>query len=203
MSRVARSYVDALGTERAAAPETVARFEALLAEEGPRGFAPATVVLREHEAPHVDVTLPAMSWTENARWEVVREDGGSAAGVTPLRDAPVVAVEHRDTATYDTRRLALGDPLPPGAHRVSLAVGGYGAAVVHLLVVPAHGALPHGRSWGIALQLYTLRSARNLGIGDFADLRTFCILAGERGASYVGINPLHAAFRSDPEAASP
>ena len=202
MSRVARSYVDALGTERAAAPETVARFEALLAE-GPRGFAPATIVLREHEAPHVDVTLPAIGWTENAQWEIVREDGGSAAGVTALRDAPVVHVEHREAATYDTRRIALGDPLPAGAHRVSLAVHGYGTAVVHLLIVPAQGALPHGRTWGIALQLYTLRSHRNLGIGDFADLRTFCELAGARGASYVGINPLHAAFRSDPEAASP
>lgn len=202
MSRVARSYVDALGTERVAAPDTVARFEALLVEP-PRSFAPATIVLRPHETPFVDVTVPAIAWTETIRWEIAREDGRSAAASMPLRDAAVVHVEHRDGITYDTRRIILGDALPLGTHRVSLTVDGYGRAAVHVLVVPPHGELPRGRTWGVALQLYTLRSARNLGIGDFADLRAFCALAGRRGASYVGINPLHASFRGDPEAASP
>ena len=74
---------------------------------------------------------------------------------------------------------------------------------MHVVVVPERAYPPRGRTWGIALQIYTLRSARNHGIGDFADLRAVCRLLGERGASYVGINPLHATFRGDPESASP
>jgi (1->4)-alpha-D-glucan 1-alpha-D-glucosylmutase len=59
------------------------------------------------------------------------------------------------------------------------------------------------RIWGLAVQLYTLRSKRNWGIGDFSDLERMCGIAGDAGASLVGINPLHASHRSDPEAASP
>ena len=203
MTRVARSYVDALGEPRSAAPETVARFEALLAEPSPPAVKP-TIVLREGESVTVDLTLPAMSWTEMLEWELVTEDGTAERGSIALRQMPVVRFDHRtDGATWDTRRIMLERTLPVGTHRLGLTVPGYAYAGTHLVVAPRTATPPQGRTWGIALQLYTLRSERNLGIGDLADLRAFCRLAGARGASYVGINPLHAGFRSDPEAASP
>jgi 4-alpha-glucanotransferase len=201
-ARVLRSYVDALGTERIAAPETVARFEQLVAEE-PHHFVAPSIVLRAGEPLALDVTLPAMSWTESLQWSLTREDGSAGEGVVPLRDAPVVHADHRDTATYDTRRVALSGPQPLGVHRLALSVDAYARETVHVVVVPERAHPPQGRTWGIALQIYTLRSARNAGIGDFADLRAVCRLLGERGASYAGINPLHATFRDDPEAASP
>jgi 4-alpha-glucanotransferase len=201
-SRIARSYVDALGTERRAAPETVARFEELLAEPPQHIVAPA-VVLREGEPLAIDLTLPAMSWTENLRWTLVREDGSTEEGTFALRGAPVVRADQRPDVTYDTRRIALAGPQPLGLHKLALDVAAYARASVHVVVVPERAYPPHGRTWGIALQLYTLRSERNLGIGDFADLRAACRLLGARGASYVGINPLHATFRGDADAASP
>jgi 4-alpha-glucanotransferase len=199
---VARSYVDALGTERLAPPQTVAQFEELVAEE-PHHFVAPALVLRAGEVLSLDVTLPAMSWTEPLQWALVREDGSTADGVVALRDAPVLAADHRPASTYDTRRIAIAGPQPLGTHQLSLTVDAYARALVRVLVVPERAHQPRGRVWGIALQLYTLRSARNHGIGDFADLRAVCRLLGERGASYVGINPLHATFRGDPESASP
>jgi 4-alpha-glucanotransferase len=201
-ARVLRSYVDALGTERAAAPETVARFEQLVAEE-PHHFVAPSIVVREGEPLALDVTLPAMSWTESLQWSLAREDGTTAEGTVPLRDAPVVYADHRETSTYDTRRVAIAGPQPLGVHRLALSVDAYARETVHVVVVPVRAYPPQGRTWGIALQIYTLRSARNAGIGDFADLRAVCRLLGERGASYAGINPLHATFRDDPESASP
>lgn len=59
------------------------------------------------------------------------------------------------------------------------------------------------RVWGLAVQLYAVRSRRNWGIGDFADLRGIIDIAAKAGASAVGVNPLHALFLDRPDMASP
>ncbi len=59
------------------------------------------------------------------------------------------------------------------------------------------------RVWGLALQLYSVRSARNWGIGDFADLRAIVRIAAGSGAAAVGINPLHTLFLDRADMASP
>jgi 4-alpha-glucanotransferase len=92
-------------------------------------------------------------------------------------------------------------PLPLGYHRVRLLLNG-GArdecvAEQRLIVVPAHCPTPRQRLgprrvYGLLANLYTLRSAQNWGFGDLSDLRRLIDWAAECGASFVGINPLHA-----------
>jgi 4-alpha-glucanotransferase len=63
--------------------------------------------------------------------------------------------------------------------------------------------LEHGRAWGVNCQLYALRSDRNWGIGDFEDLARLAELMTRHGADFLGVNPLHALFLSDPNRFSP
>jgi 4-alpha-glucanotransferase len=67
-------------------------------------------------------------------------------------------------------------------------------------VAPAPGQ----RSWGFAVQLYSLRSRGSWGHGDLRDLADLAAWsADELGAGFVLINPLHAAEPLPPVSASP
>jgi len=200
---IADRYVDALGTLRVVPESTREQFAAILAASAAAENAlPAALVVPGDAAPGIITTLPAASWNERARWIVTTEFGAALHGEIELRDAPVVASFERDGTTYDRRRLTL-DPLPEGYHQLVVDFGSFGRAQSTLIVVPQRAYAPDERAWGLAVQLYTLRSQRNWGIGDFTDLRTLVALAGDTGARYVGLNPLHASHRSDPDAASP
>jgi len=89
------------------------------------------------------------------------------------------------------------------------------AAIVAVLedAPPADGAdrppdavapAPAARSWGFAVQLYSLRSRGSWGHGDLRDLADLAAWsARELGAGFVLINPLHAAEPVPPVSASP
>ncbi|PHM38944.1 4-alpha-glucanotransferase [Xenorhabdus mauleonii] len=79
---------------------------------------------------------------------------------------------------------------------------------VQLIVAPERcyepQAITHGEKlWGACIQLYTLRSEKNWGIGDFADLKFMLQKLAQYGGAFVGLNPLHAIYPAMPENASP
>lgn len=63
--------------------------------------------------------------------------------------------------------------------------------------------LEQGKLWGYALQLYSLHSKRNWGIGDFTDLKNFVKLCQKSGADVIGLNPINVLGHCFPEEASP
>lgn len=59
------------------------------------------------------------------------------------------------------------------------------------------------RGWGLALQLYGLRSDDDGGIGSFGGLAQFAAQAGKQGAAALAISPVHAMFAADAHRFSP
>lgn len=75
------------------------------------------------------------------------------------------------------------------------------ASASAVCVTPADRGLD--RLWGVACQTYGLRSPRNAGIGDFADLERLGTGLATRGADLLGLSPFHARFRDQPERPCP
>jgi 4-alpha-glucanotransferase len=202
---VGERYDDALGVVRIVPAATRETFITALTAPESTGIARPTRVLREGDQLTIDVTLATEQWEENMLWTVSDDRGTVKAGTLALRDTPVSRFVQREGKTVETRRITLPFHVASNAYRATLDVGTYGHAGIDVIAAPARAYLPAApaRIWGLAVQLYTLRSEHNWGIGDFGDLERMCEIAGDAGAALVGINPLHASHRSDPEAASP
>ena len=57
--------------------------------------------------------------------------------------------------------------------------------------------------FGFSVQLYSVRSKRNWGVGDFTDLKDLVKLTKEAGGDVIGLNPLSVLNFDYPESASP
>ena len=127
--------------------------------------------------------------------------------LTRRAQAHGVAVSYRDwrgrTADVPDETLAavldvLGDYAPPAGDPGDRAAGGVGG--VRGVVAP----FPARRSWGFAVQLYSVRSRASWGHGDLRDLAEVASWsARDLRADFVLVNPLHAAEPVSPVSPSP
>ncbi len=101
--------------------------------------------------------------------------------------------------------LKITTSLDIGYYDLTATVGGKDFKTL-LAVAPdkCYNALPPEKKlWGFALQLYSVKSKRNWGIGDFTDLKNFIRLCQKSGADVIGVNPLNVLSHDYPEEASP
>src|SRR4030043_423818 len=63
--------------------------------------------------------------------------------------------------------------------------------------------LQKGRTWGLSVNLYSICSARNWGVGDFTDLKKIAGWVADLKGGFIGINPLHAIPNTKPFGISP
>jgi 4-alpha-glucanotransferase len=165
-----------------------------------RRMLPPAVVVQQGETPLVPVH--------------VMEGATARLTVLPEAGEPVEAVQKddwvqpQDVGGVPTGRATFAVPegLPLGWHTLRAESDGVTAECA-LVVVPVRlttaDSLVARRGWGLATQLYSVRSKRSWGIGDFADLADLAAISGERGADYVLVNPLHAAEPVPPVQPSP
>ncbi|RKO21127.1 4-alpha-glucanotransferase [Pseudarthrobacter phenanthrenivorans] len=166
-----------------------------------RRVLPPAVVIQQGEPALVPVHVPegaAVSLTI-----ALEDEGGTLEGVQ--QDVQVQSVDVDGVAT-GRATFALPEGLPLGWHTMTAEAGSVKASAV-LVVTPRRlttaAPLEQRRGWGLATQLYSVRSRRSWGIGDFSDLADLAALSGARGADYVLVNPLHAAEPVPPVQPSP
>jgi 4-alpha-glucanotransferase len=63
--------------------------------------------------------------------------------------------------------------------------------------------LEAGKAWGLCINLYSIRSFKNWGVGDLKDLKEVIKWISGLKGSFVGINPLHAIENKKPFGISP
>jgi len=172
-------------------------------KEWKRSLPPALVAYFNSKPPAVEVNVPTA--TKKFEWRLELEDGTKRKGVADLSGRGPVATFDLRGRKLERYRLALNGKVPCGYHRLQTNLDG---SLCSLIVTPGCCWLPADakdgrRLWGVAAQLYLLRSKTNWGIGDYTDLRHLIRLVENHGGDVVGLNPLHAMFLDNPEQASP
>jgi 4-alpha-glucanotransferase len=159
----------------------------------------------------IDVNISAREFGSTLFWSVRLEDGSRRDGAISTADCPEVWRGEIEGSWITRRRLELPIDLPMGYHELAARTSAGAATCADsclLIISPPQCYEPASiaagaRLWGIAVQLYTLRSRDNWGIGDFNDLRSLIQWVAPHGAGFVGLNPLHALAPADPERSSP
>ncbi len=177
---------DISGQLHATAPETQ---RALLSAMGIAAGteAEAAEALAAHQARtaarHLPEELVATAGTEfriplttPLEWHLELENGGVKSGYAEeaIQITPSAGL-HRLSAGEETCLVIAAPPEAPSCAEVL-----------------GHGVSGGARAWGVTAALYGLRSARNLGLGDYTDLAGAAEQLAGLGADFIGINPLHA-----------
>lgn len=155
----------------------------------------------------VDLNIAARDFGSALRWTVNLEDGGHREGVISSADCPELWRGEVEGSWVTRRRLELQVDLPAGYHELEVKLGDE-VSRCSLILSPTECYEPQAvaagrRLWGVAVQLYTVRSRDNWGVGDFADLQQLIRWLAPRGAGFIGLNPLHSLAPADPERGSP
>jgi 4-alpha-glucanotransferase len=210
-----RAILTAMNLQVANRDELIAELEAWQNRWWLRGCEPVHVLRLGRSAGTWSLYVPCESQDEAAlhvQWSINAENREKRLEQT---EGPGLRVE--ETRTIQGRRcvrvaLAFPQDLPLGYYSVmahAKAGGSNTEAAFRLIVAPERCYIPDQlqqgvRWWGVALQLYSLKSERNWGIGDFGDLTTVAEWAGKGlGAAVIGLNPLHALKNSKPYHVSP
>ncbi len=155
-----------------------------------------------------EVNVTAREFGGTLLWRVLLENGTRLEGSVSSAECAEVWRGEVAGSWITRRRFELAVDLPPGYHEFEAKISGGGADHCLLIVSPPKcfepPAIAAGRRlWGVAVQLYALRSHGNWGIGDFGDLEMLIRWMASCGAGFIGLNPLHALAPADPSRASP
>jgi 4-alpha-glucanotransferase len=193
------------------AAATQAELETAMADRAHRDWhrlLPPCIVAGETPSVELPLSFPAEAMGLRAHIVVRRESGETEHVDLSLWDLPQTASIEMDVRTWVRKTARLPFALPLGYHEIEAKVGDASATTRYIVTPDRAWSDPHlgrgGRCAGVSISLYGVRSERNWGCGDFRDLLDVIDwVGGELGASFVGLNPLHAIHNRRPFNTSP
>ncbi len=167
---------------------------------------PRALVINAGQAEQIPVHLDVVDLPIQIRWSIVAEDGTRHEGAVAPLDLAESDTHTLATHTISSRSLPL-PPLPPGYHQLTLSSIKQRIQTT-LIVAPATAYTPdwlarNHKLAGLSVQVYSLQSGHNWGMGDFSDLQDTVLRAAELGLHFLVLNPLHLLDSDHPENCSP
>ncbi|EPZ7318124.1 4-alpha-glucanotransferase [Vibrio mimicus] len=217
MAKIADRYVSAWGSEAQVEDDTIRHLlaslgydtssdEALLQsaeKKHKKDVVDPVLVVHQGSAIEVPLYLGVSARESEFDWRLQTEQGEVLEGYLQSQ------IVRDERAEGGPLVFALPNDLPLGYHTLLIARKRRKAPYEMTLIVTPQAcykqpALVQGKKlWGPSIQLYTLRTQHNWGMGDFGDLKQLVADIASRGGDFVGLNPIHALFPANPEGASP
>ncbi|GAL09597.1 4-alpha-glucanotransferase [Vibrio astriarenae] len=217
MARLADSYVSAWGDEAKVEEDTLRRLLASLGydttndetllksaeKKHKKDVLDPVLVLRSGEPVEVPLYLGTSARESEFSWSLTTEEGEVLEGYLQSQ------VVRDERAEGGPLVFALPSNLPWGYHKLEISRKRRKSPYCMTLIITPKAcykqpAMDSGKKmWGPSVQLYTLRTQHNWGIGDFGDLKQLVADIASRGGDFVGLNPIHSLFPANPEGASP
>ncbi|EKO3579433.1 4-alpha-glucanotransferase [Vibrio metschnikovii] len=217
MARIADSYVSAWGDEATVSDDTIRRLlaslgydttndQTLLAsaqKKHNKEVLDPVLVISEGDAIEVPLYLGVSARESEFNWRIETEQGEVLEGYLQSQ------IVRDERAEGGPLVFALPSGLAWGYHTLLVTRKRRKAPYTMTLIITPRAcfkqpALVQGKKlWGPSIQLYTLRTQHNWGMGDFGDLKQLVADIASRGGDFVGLNPIHSLFPANPEGASP
>ena len=217
MARIADSYVSAWGDEAKVEDETIRRLLASLGydtkndetllqsaeKKHKKEVLDPVLVIRDGEPVEIALNLGASARESEFNWRLDTEQGEVLEGYL---QSQIVRDERKEGGPLV---FALPGDLAWGYHKLTVTRKRRKSPYEMTLIVTPKACYKQGqieqgkKMWGPSVQLYTLRTQHNWGMGDFGDLKQLVADIASRGGDFVGLNPIHSLFPANPEGASP
>ena len=167
---------------------------------------PPVAVIAEGDGQRININVPRHELTSPLTWSITTETGENFQHEFIGEQLPEVKNVVVNEVDISVRQLAL-PALGMGYHRLTIN-DQHQLDSMPLIVTPARcyepqWLLENRKLAGLSLQLYSLRSERNWGVGDFSDLNTLLESAAANRVDFIVLNPLHLLDADHPEHCSP
>ncbi|TRX58073.1 4-alpha-glucanotransferase [Thalassomonas sp. M1454] len=167
---------------------------------------PAMQLLKsEDERYNAWLSVASDDFDKTLNWTVQLESGETLTGEINVSELTVLAEQNVDGVVYKKLHLELPS-IAEGYHSLTITIANK-TATCHLIVAPKTCFGPNDaadyRMWGLAAQLYSVKSDNSWGMGDFGDLKNLVAESAKRGVTAIGLNPLHPLYIDNPGHISP